>query len=169
MSSWTNGSTRRASRNGAPTAWARARTASRRRLNGRSHLRGARRDHPRVRAPLRHDKPVHLQYFYSCAKRHMGDYSARRPMLLQAMTGNIACAGGCQTGACLPTPGRVPAPRADFGRDPALPGAGAVQQQLPYRDSRLSEGLLGRPHGARASSVIASARRTTIARCRTSR
>jgi len=39
-------------------------------------------------------------------------------MLLQAMTGNIACAGGCQTGACLPTPGRVPAPRADFGRDP---------------------------------------------------
>ena len=63
-------------------------------------------------------KPVHLQYFYSCAKRHMGDYSASASMLLQAMTGNIACAGGCQTGACLPTPGRVPAPRADFGRDP---------------------------------------------------
>ena len=63
-------------------------------------------------------KPVHLQYFYSCAKRHMGDYSAAASMLLQAMTGNIACAGGCQTGACLPTPGRVPAPRADWHRDP---------------------------------------------------
>lgn len=63
-------------------------------------------------------KPVHLQYFYSCAKRHMGDYSAAASMLLQAMTGNIACAGGCETGACLPTPGRVPAPRADWHRDP---------------------------------------------------
>ena len=63
-------------------------------------------------------KPVHLQYFYSCAKRHMGDYSASASMLLQAMTGNIACAGGCQTGACLPTPARVPAPRADFHQAP---------------------------------------------------
>ena len=53
-------------------------------------------------------EPVHLQYFYSCAKRHMGDYSAAASMLLQAMTGNIACPGGCETGACLPTPGRVP-------------------------------------------------------------
>ena len=63
-------------------------------------------------------KPVHLQYFYSCAKRHMGDYSAIASMLLQSMTGNIACPGGCETGACLPTPGRVPAPRADWHRDP---------------------------------------------------
>src|SRR5699024_7863501 len=55
-------------------------------------------------------KPVHLQYFYSCAKRHMGDYSAAASMLLQAMTGNIACPGGCETGACLPTPGRIPTP-----------------------------------------------------------
>ena len=64
------------------------------------------------------EKPVHLQYFYSCAKRHMGDYSASASMLLQAMTGNIACHGGCESGACLPTPGRVPAPRADWQRDP---------------------------------------------------
>ena len=64
------------------------------------------------------EKPVHLQYFYSCAKRHLGDYSAAAAMLLQAMTGNVACAGGCESGACLPTPGRVPAPRADFGRNP---------------------------------------------------
>ena len=63
-------------------------------------------------------KPVHLQYFYSCAKRHLGDYSAAAAMLLQSMTGNVACAGGCESGACLPTPGRVPAPRADFGRGP---------------------------------------------------
>ena len=63
-------------------------------------------------------KPVHLQYFYSCAKRHLGDYSADAAMLLQAMTGNIACAGGCESGACLPTPGRVPAPYAKWGRDP---------------------------------------------------
>ncbi len=62
-------------------------------------------------------KPVHLQYFYSCAKRHLGDYSAGAAMLLQAMTGNIACAGGCETGACLPTPGRIPTPHADFQRD----------------------------------------------------
>ncbi len=62
-------------------------------------------------------KPVHLQYFYSCAKRHLGDYSAGAAMLLQAMTGNIACAGGCETGACLPTPGRIPTPHADFKRD----------------------------------------------------
>ena len=61
-------------------------------------------------------KPVHLQYFYSCAKRHLGDYSADAAMLLQAMTGNIACPGGCETGACLPTPGRVPTPFAKWDR-----------------------------------------------------
>ncbi len=79
-------------------------------------------------------KPVHLQYFYSCAKRHMGDYSASASMLLQAMTGNIACAGGCQTGACLPTPGRVPAPRADFGRDP-----GDYQVPVLFNNNCLTE------------------------------
>ena len=62
-------------------------------------------------------KPVHLQYFYSCAKRHMGDYSAAASMLLQAMTGNLCIPGGCQTGACLPTPGRITTPTADWHRD----------------------------------------------------
>lgn len=61
-------------------------------------------------------KPVRLQYFYSCAKRHLGEYGAAAAMLLQAMTGNIACPGGCQTGSALPTPGRIPTPMADFGR-----------------------------------------------------
>lgn len=61
-------------------------------------------------------KPVRLQYFYSCAKRHLGEYGAAAAMLLQALTGNIACPGGCQTGSALPTPGRIPTPMADFGR-----------------------------------------------------
>ena len=64
-------------------------------------------------------KPVHLQYFYSCAKRHLGEYGAAAAMLLQAMTGNLTCPGGCQTGSALPTPGRLPAPVADFGQAPA--------------------------------------------------
>ena len=34
------------------------------------------------------------------------------------MTGNIAIAGGCQTGACLPTPGRIMTPHADWQRNP---------------------------------------------------
>ena len=64
-------------------------------------------------------KPVHLQFFYSCAKRHLGEYSAAAAMLLQAMTGNLTVPGGCQTGSALPTPGRMPTPYADFGRAPA--------------------------------------------------
>ena len=79
-------------------------------------------------------KPVHLQYFYSCAKRHMGDYGAAASMLLQAMTGNIACAGGCQTGACLPTPGRIPTPIADFGRNP-----GGYQAPVLFNNNCLTE------------------------------
>ena len=63
------------------------------------------------------------------------------------MTGNIACAGGCQTGACLPTPGRVPAPRADWHRDP-----GDYKVPVLFNNNCLTEilacqeGLLGRPH-----------------------
>ena len=79
-------------------------------------------------------KPVHLQYFYSCAKRHMGDYSAIASMLLQSMTGNIACPGGCETGACLPTPGRVPAPRADWHRDP-----GSYKPAVLFNNNCLTE------------------------------
>ena len=79
-------------------------------------------------------KPVHLQYFYSCAKRHMGDYSAAASMLLQAMTGNIACPGGCETGACLPTPGRIPTPFADFQRD-----RGSYQVPVLFNNNCLTE------------------------------
>ncbi len=63
-------------------------------------------------------KPTHFQYFYSCAKRHLGEYSAMAAMFLQAMTGNMSCAGGCQTGSALPTPPRVPTPYADFKQAP---------------------------------------------------
>ena len=58
-------------------SWARARTASRRRPNGPP--RSARVPAETIREFARlygTTKPVHLQYFYSCAKRHMGDYSA---------------------------------------------------------------------------------------------
>lgn len=92
-------------------SWAKAKTASRRPPSGPP---------PSARFPPRPSRelarlygtsqPVHLQYFYSCAKRHMGDYSASASMILQAMTGNIACHGGCESGACLPTPGRIPTP-----------------------------------------------------------
>lgn len=104
-------------------------------------------------------QPVHLQYFYSCAKRHLGDYSATAAMLLQAMTGNIACAGGCESGACLPTPGRIPTPHADFGRDlggyqvPVLFNNNCLTEilacQKDYWEGRLSESdfrhLIGSP------------------------
>ena len=65
------------------------------------------------------EKPVHLQYFYSCAKRHMGDYPRRPPCFCRPLTGNIACHGGCETGACLPTPGRARAAGRLRHRDPA--------------------------------------------------
>ena len=104
-------------------------------------------------------KPTHLQYFYSCAKRHLGDYSAAAAMLLQAITGNIACAGGCESGACLPTPGRVPAPRADWKRDmsgykvPVLFNNNCLTEilssQKDYWEGRISESefrhLIGSP------------------------
>ena len=104
-------------------------------------------------------KPVHLQYFYSCAKRHMGDYSANASMLLQAMTGNLCIPGGCQTGACLPTPGRITTPTADWHRDthgykaPVLFNNNCLTEilarQKDYWEGRLSESdfrhLIGSP------------------------
>ena len=64
----------------------------------------------------------------------MGDYSAAASMLLQAMTGNIACPGGCETGACLPTPGRIPTPFADFQRD-----RGSYQVPVLFNNNCLTE------------------------------
>lgn len=63
-------------------------------------------------------KPVHLQVFYAVSKRHTGDYATAAAMLLQIMTGNFAIPGGCQTGSCLPTPPRIPAPSVDWQRAP---------------------------------------------------
>ncbi len=64
-------------------------------------------------------KPVHLQYHYAGAKRHLGEYSATASMLLQAMTGNLTIPGGCQTGCTLTTPDRIPLPTLDLKRAPA--------------------------------------------------
>jgi anaerobic dimethyl sulfoxide reductase subunit A len=64
-------------------------------------------------------KPVHLQYHYGPAKRHLGEYSASAAMLLQAMTGNLSIAGGCQTGCTLVTPTRMPIPTGDFQKAPS--------------------------------------------------
>lgn len=63
-------------------------------------------------------KPVHLQFYYAPAKRHLGEYSATAAMLLQAMTGNLSIPGGCQTGCSLVTPPRIPIPRVDWQMAP---------------------------------------------------
>ncbi|NLP44395.1 MAG: molybdopterin-dependent oxidoreductase, partial [Peptococcaceae bacterium] len=47
-------------------------------------------------------KPVHLQFYYAPAKRHLGEYSATAAMLLQAMTGNLSIPGGCIVQEHLP-------------------------------------------------------------------
>ena len=52
--------------------------------------------------------PVHLQAHYSISKRHYGDYANSAAILLQAITGNLAIPGGCQTGSCLVTAGHMP-------------------------------------------------------------
>ena len=62
--------------------------------------------------------PVHLQCHYSIAKRHLGDYVASTAMILQSMTGNLTIPGGCESGATLVTPPRMPMPFADFQRAP---------------------------------------------------
>ncbi|WP_434510384.1 molybdopterin-containing oxidoreductase family protein [Desulfitobacterium sp. AusDCA] len=63
-------------------------------------------------------KPVHLQYHYGAAKRHLGEYSASMAMLLQSMTGNLTIPGGCETGCTLVTPSRLPIPQVDFQKAP---------------------------------------------------
>lgn len=64
-------------------------------------------------------KAVHLQAHYSISKRNLGDYAGAGAMLLQAMTGNIARPGGCETGCCLVTMPHVIPPSVDWGRAPA--------------------------------------------------
>ncbi|MDR1603368.1 MAG: molybdopterin-dependent oxidoreductase [Gracilibacteraceae bacterium] len=62
--------------------------------------------------------PVHLQFHYSGAKRHLGDYAAAASMILQSMTGNIVGPGGCESGSILGTPRHFPLPAADFQKAP---------------------------------------------------
>lgn len=63
--------------------------------------------------------PVHWQLQYSPSKRHGGENVASAAMLLQCMTGNLMCAGGCETGICIWTPERMPVPEPEFGNAPA--------------------------------------------------
>ena len=62
-------------------------------------------------------KPVHLQQMYGVSKRNLGDYAAAVAMLLQAMTGNMSIAGGCEGGgANLVTQPRLFPPIPDTGQ-----------------------------------------------------
>ncbi|MCU0581089.1 MAG: molybdopterin-dependent oxidoreductase [Syntrophales bacterium] len=63
--------------------------------------------------------PVHLQCHYSVSKRHYGEYATTASILLQAMTGNIARPGGCESGSVLVTPTHFPSlpdVNAEFNR-----------------------------------------------------
>ncbi len=64
-------------------------------------------------------KACHLQAHYSITKRNLGDYAGSGSMLLQAMTGNIARPGGCESGCCLVTLPHVIPPAPNWGRAPA--------------------------------------------------
>lgn len=84
-------------------------------------------------------KPVHLQYFYAGAKRHLGEYSATAAMLLQAMTGNLSIAGGCQTGCSLVTPPRIPVPRVDWQMAPP-----EYKPPILFNNNKLTETIICR-------------------------
>lgn len=64
-------------------------------------------------------KPVHLHMMYSVSKRNLGDYATGVGMLLQAMTGNMSIAGGCEAGCCQGSYPHVFGPMLDWGRAPA--------------------------------------------------
>lgn len=64
-------------------------------------------------------KACHLQAHYSIAKRNLGDYAGAAAMCLQAMTGNIARPGGCESGCSLVTMPHVFPPAPNWGRAPA--------------------------------------------------
>ena len=92
------------------------------------------------------EKPVHLQYFYSCAKRHMGDYTAAASMLFAGHDRQHRLPRRLRVGRLSAHAGPCPGPLADFGRNPGDYQVPGVQQQLPHRDPGAPERLLGRPH-----------------------
>ncbi len=85
-------------------------------------------------------KPVHLQFYYAPAKRHLGEYAANAAMLLQAMTGNLSIPGGCETGCSLVTPPRMPFPAVDWQQ--------AEPEYMPpicYNIQKIAEAIISRP------------------------
>ncbi len=84
--------------------------------------------------------PVHLHFYYAPAKRHLGEYCASAAMLLQAMTGNLSIAGGCETGCTLVTPPRIPLPEIDWGR--AEP---EYEAPICYNIQKIAEAIVQRP------------------------
>lgn len=85
-------------------------------------------------------KPVHLQAHYSIAKRNRGDYAATGAMLLQAMTGNIAIPGGCESGCTLVTIPHLTTPVLDWGRAPT-----EYATPICINNNKLTETLYCRP------------------------
>ncbi len=81
--------------------------------------------------------PVHLQLQYSPSKRPLGEYVASMSMLLQAMTGNLDVAGGCETGICIWTPERMPVPEPDFGEK-----EGEYEAPVCLNHNKMSEAIL---------------------------
>ncbi|EHL09094.1 molybdopterin oxidoreductase [Desulfitobacterium hafniense DP7] len=111
-------------------------------------------------------KPVHLQFHYAGAKRHLGDYAAASAMLLQAMTGNLSIPGGCQTGSTLVTPVRLPMPMADWDRaeptytPPVVMNANKWAEAIllydDYKAGRIAEQEYRRAIGSPPGSPIAN-------------
>lgn len=85
-------------------------------------------------------KPVHLHFYYAPAKRHLGEYCASAAMLLQAMTGNLSIAGGCETGCTLVTPPRIPLPEINWGRAEA-----EYDAPICYNIQKIAEAIVQRP------------------------
>ena len=85
-------------------------------------------------------KAVHLQVHYSVSKRNLGDYAGAAAMLLQAMTGNIARPGGCETGCCLVTLPHVVPPSLDWGRAPV-----EYMPPIVCNNNKITEAIYCRP------------------------
>ncbi len=87
--------------------------------------------------------PCHLQQHYSVSKRHYGDYAATAAMILQALTGNVASPGGCQTGSALATPGHLPSmPNVNAEFQKAAPD---FFPPLVMANNKMAEAILLRP------------------------
>ncbi len=82
---------------------------------------------------------MHLQAHYSIGKRNRGEYAATASMLLQAMTGNIAIPGGCESGCCLTTAAHLTVPELAWDRAPA-----DFETPVLLNNNKLTEALYSR-------------------------